>query len=150
MNVTQTQIADALKDTLSLSETVKRSMTPADMKESIPDLPLLQIYPQSVRGASGSSQNDRNTFRGGVREQEQVWHVDAYARQRSYIGEDMAAVLTLTDAVIVVFERQQVKPYFGLAGIQGFRWQGERVTFVYGDPETKYVGVRFTLTLTLF
>lgn len=150
MNVTMTSIGTAVAITFELTEGIKRVMKPDQLKENIPDLPLLQIYPQSFQGAVAGSQNDRNTFKAGVRTQEQVWFVDVYARQRSYIGEDMQKVVELSDAVIQVLERQNEKPYFGQVGIQGFRWQGERVTFSYGDPEQKYVGVRFTLTFTIF
>ena len=147
--VTLTQISNAVRDTLRWSNGIARAMSPADLKEGIPDVALLQVYPENWATAVNSN-TDRTTFKAGVRHSEVVFHIDVYAKVRANIGEDMDKVLQLTDAVITRLELQTQKPYFGLEGIKAFKWTGERVTFAYGDPQTSYAGSRFTLTFDLF
>jgi len=124
----------------------------SELSEGIQDQPMMQVYWQSiVNDVSGST--DRTTFRGGVRQQDIVFHVDIYAQQRAHIGEDMSAMLTVVDAVIDKLEEQNIKPYFGLTEdairpIKAFSWQGDRAEFRYGDYQ--YVGARFTLSFRVF
>lgn len=149
MNVTLTQMCDAVRDELKQADKVKRAMSVADFKESIPDVALLQVYPESGETAMYSG-TDRTTFRAGVRHSQAIIHVDCYARVRSQIGQDMKAAVELADAVINRLEQQRVSPYFGLQGLKAFRWTWERVTFTYGDPETKFAGIRFVLSFDVY
>lgn len=147
---TLTQICDAVKDVALLSEGVKKVYAPAEIKEGVNDTPQIQIYPESGETDITSSNHSQMTFRGNNRVDSLVVNIDCYARQRSHVGEDFAALLPIIDAIITVLKAQKNQPYFELQGLQGFRWSWERVTFTYGDPEIRYVGARFVLTFTLF
>lgn len=149
MIVTLTQICDAVRDDLDMASGVKRSMSIGDMRESIPDLPLVMVYPESGETAMNSG-NDRTTFRAGVRHSQVVVHVDVYGRQRSQISEDMKSSVQMADAIIARLEAQQSKPYFGLEGLKSFKWSWERATLIYGDPQINYAGIRFILTFDVF
>jgi hypothetical protein len=148
-DVTLAQICDAVEATLGAATGLTDSQSYDELTEGVQDMPLLQVYPEN--GETDIAGNaDRTSFRGGVRQAQVVLHADLFARQRSHIGEDMATLLPLVDAVIVRLEAQTVKPYFNLDGIKAFHWRWERVTFIYGDQQLPYVGARFTLTLRLF
>ena len=151
MAITLAQICDAIESTLGGATGLERSESYDELTEGAHpgDLPLLQVYPND--GTTDPSGNtDRTTFRGGVRQTALTIHADVYARQRSHIGEDMKAVVNSMDAIINVLEAQNVKPYFGLVGIKAFAWRWERVTFIYGDPQLPYAGVRFYLSIRTF
>lgn len=149
MTITLTEIGAALDSTLATAVGLTYVHQPSELKESMQDAPVLQIYPESiVQDPSGDV--DRTTFRAGVRQTVQTWHCDLYATQRRNLGEDMAALLPLVDAITNVLEAQDSKPYFGLTGIKAFAWTSQRVTFTYGQPEIYYTGMRFTLTLRIF
>jgi hypothetical protein len=90
------------------------------------------------------------TFRTGVQQVEMTYYADLFARQRSHIGDDMTVLYSVMQAVRETLEGETVKPYFGLAGIQAFRWSAERVTFEYGDPSLPYVGARYTIMVRVF
>lgn len=144
-----TEIADAIKTTLATASTVKRAMGYSELTENIPDVPLIQVYwNRSEQDASPGSKADRTTFGAGVRNTLIQFYVDYYARARSHIGEDMAALMEGLDAIQIIVEAQDTKPYFGLDGIKAFRWYADRVEFVYGG--TNYAGVRFVLTVRTF
>jgi len=151
MSITIAQICDAIESTLGAATGITRSQSYDELTESIPtgDTPLLQVYPETVR-ANATGETDRSSFRGGVRQTEIVILADLYAQQRRHMGEDMEALVDGIDAIIDVIEDQDTKSYFGLAGIQAFSWRGERVTFVYGDAQQPYVGMRFYFTLRIF
>ncbi len=151
MAITIAQICNAIESTLGAATGISRSQSYDELTEGLPpgDLPLLQVYPETGE-ADVAGATDRSTFRAGVRQTELVIVADLYARQRSHIGEDMAALVDGVDAVIDVLEAQDTKNYFGLAGVQAVRWRFERVTFVYGDPQLPYVGARFYLTVRVF
>lgn len=147
MAITVAQMADAITTTLGAATTVARSESYNELTEGIHDYPLLQVYWQStVNDVSGN--DDRTAYRGGVRQKEYVFYADYYARPRSELKEDNAAVTNGAEALEAVLEAQNVKPYFGLAGIKAFRWQGERVAFEYGG--TLYAGCRYMITLRVF
>ncbi len=69
----------------------------------------LQVYLENSqtdpRGDTG-----RTTFQAKVRQTAITIHIDVYARQRSHIGEDLAACVDLADEIEVVLESQQTKP----------------------------------------
>lgn len=149
MSITLTQIAAALDTTFSAILSIPYVHVPSEMREGMQDAPLLQIYPADMN-QDPTGDADRTTFRAVVRQTVQTWYVDLYARQTSDLGEDMAILLPLADAIVDKLEEQDTKPYFGLDGIQAFSWSGQRVTFVYGQPEIKYAGYRFVLTIRIF
>lgn len=123
---------------------------PNDFDEGIVDSALMQIYPVSG-DTDPAGNNDRRSFQAAVRLTEVVVHVDYYARQRSNLDEDMVAVVNGMDGIIDKLE-QQTTVLFGLdkTKVKAFKWHWEHVTFVYGDPEVKYAGVRFIITVTVF
>ncbi|NIP86511.1 MAG: hypothetical protein GTO03_13470 [Planctomycetales bacterium] len=160
MAITLAQIIDAVEDTLDGATTVVRSQSYDELTEGVhpADMPLLQVYPEANLGVdAGGGTSDRFTFggKGGdentpLRQKEYAIHADYYAQQRSHIGEDMSALVDGIDAMETVLESQDVKNYFGLAGIRSFTWSWSRVTFVYGDPQMSYVGARFVINVRVF
>ena len=147
MAITIAQMADALTTTLGAAATVARAESYDELTEGIHDYPMLQVYWQGTAN-DVSGNDDRTTYRGGVRQKEYTFYCDYYARPRSELAEDNAAVTNGADALEAVLEVQNTKPYFGLAGIKAFRWTGERVAFDYGG--TLYAGCRYVLTLRVF
>jgi hypothetical protein len=148
--ITLAQICDAIEDTLDAATTLKRSQSYDELTDGVQDTPLLQVYPESGFQSAGSS-TDRYTFGGGgdpVRQTECVIHADYYARQRAHIGEDMKALVDGIDAMQNIFEAQDRKPYFGLAGIEAFAWRWDRVQFEYSG--VLYMAARFVLTVRVF
>ena len=149
MKITLYNLTEAVRATLAAVTAVSRATANETLTEGIVDYPLVQVYPESGE-ASRASRTDRTTFGGGLRQHIARLNVDVYVQQRAHIGEDMAAVATVADAIIAKFEQQQNHPLFGAEGIEAFRWTWERVTFVYGDPETRFAGIRFRLEFTVF
>lgn len=157
MAITLAQIVDAIEDTLDEATTLVRSQSYDELTEGIHDLPLLQVYPETQTGVSVGAETDRMTFGGAggeedtpARDKEYIIHADYYARQRSHIGEDMAALVNGIDAMENVLEAVNVKPYFSLEGIKAFSWFWTRVAFQYGDPQVRYVGARFEIRVRVF
>lgn len=107
--------------------------------------PTIQIIPDSGEGAY-QSRTDRTTFSKGLALRQWEINVDVYVRQRSDAGEDMAAVIALADAIIAKLDEQTTSPAFGVVGVHTWHYRWQRVTFVYGDAQTPYVGIRFVLT----
>lgn len=147
------EILTGIKTTLAtatITGTTPLAQEPTNFTEGIVDSAVMQIYP--VAGDTDpAGNNDRRSFQAAVRLTEIVVHVDYYARQRSNLDEDMVAVVNGMDGIIDKLE-QQTTVLFGLdkAKVKAFKWHWEHVTFVYGDPEVKYAGVRFIITLTVF
>jgi len=154
---TVAEINSAIETTLSAASGIVRSQDYDELTEGIhgADMPLLQVYPENGNTDSGGGNTDRTTF-GGIRRQTTVmFHADLYARQRSHVGEDMAAVVAAMDSIIAILEAQKERPFFGLGSseaeyIKSFRWRWERVVFEYGDPILRYAGVRFIIEVTVF
>lgn len=142
--ITIYDLVEAVRATLGQAQGVLQAQANEGMTEGIGDLPLLQVYPQSGE-ADNRAATDRTTFRGGARQEQVVLAVDLFARMRSDLGEDMAALTQGLDAVRRVLVAQHTKPFFGLDGPQAFSWSWQRVSITYGQPEQKYAGVRFTL-----
>ena len=92
MSITLVQIVDAIESTLSAVSTLARSMSYDELTEGMNDYPTLQIYPEDG-DQDPSGNTDRTTFGAGVRQTVFTIHADYYARQRSHIGEDMAALV---------------------------------------------------------
>lgn len=142
-------VTGAVETTLAPAYGIVRTFSEETLPEGINDLPSLVVYGVGGQGDS-RSRNDRSSFGAGIRVADMTVNVDAYVRQRSHIGEDIARVSDITDAVYAILEAQRRQPYFGLPGLKGFQWTWSRVTFVYGDPETKYAGVQFVLNFWIF
>ncbi|MBK8023517.1 MAG: hypothetical protein IPK19_19310 [Chloroflexi bacterium] len=141
--VTIAAINTAIAETLGGAAGIARAQDAGDLSEGVIDLPAVQVYWQGSTTAL-----DRVTFGAGVRQTRLTFHADVYARQRSHLGEDMAKVLVLAEAVQTVLEAQGRPPFFGLAGIRDLRWSAERATFDYGGAA--YAGVRFVIEVGVF
>lgn len=149
MSISLTEICTAIDTTLSAATGLTYTQTFSGLSEGMQNLPVLQIYPESLR-QDATTGSDRTTFKAGVRQTEIIVNCDLYARQRRDLGEDMAALIPLIDAIQDVLEQQDTKPYFGLVGIKSFAWSAQRVTFTYGEPQIYYVGARFSLVMRVF
>ncbi len=146
---TTAQICDAIETRLSGAAGLNRSETYSELSDGVTETPTLQVYWESTEeDITGNA--DRSSFGAGVRQDEHLFHGDLYVRQRSHIGEDMAALITMKDAIDAVLVAEKEKPYFGLAGIKAFHWRAERVTFIYGDPQIPFVGIRYYFTIRTF
>lgn len=111
------------------------------LKEGLPDLPALQVYWESAE-TDEAGPTDRTTFGAGVRQTKYTYSADLYVRQRSQLSEDVAAVLTMAEAMDAVFKAQTTN-LFGQERIQAFKWSAKRVTFENSGVE--YAGARFTI-----
>jgi len=154
---TVAEINSAIETTLGAASGIVRSQDYDKLTEGIhgADMPLLQVYPESGNTDSGGGNTDRTTFGAGRRQTTITFHADLYARQRSHISEDMAAVVAGMDSIIAILEAQKERPFFGLGSaedkyIKSFRWRWERVVFQYGDQSLPYAGVRFIIEATIF
>jgi hypothetical protein len=149
MSITLAQICNAVETTLATATGLTYTQSYNELEEGMNDTPTLQVYWNGLNQDPGGTA-DRSTFRAGRRQTEIEIYCDLYATTRNEIGENMAALLPLIDAIQDVMEAQDAKPYFGLNGLQAFRWSAQRVTFQYTDPLRLYVGARFILTFRVF
>ena len=116
------------------------------ISENINDLPLLRVY--FDHGQSDYTDAvDRTTFGKGVVQTHLVFFVDIWAAQRSFLSENMAAVITVTDAIWDVLDAQ-ITSFFGVAAIKEFHFNAQRVRTEEGN--NKYLGTRFTLEIYVF
>ena len=148
-------ICDAIADTLGAAAGIQKTQRPGELTEGLDNQVTLQVYPDSG-GQDAATGDDRTTFKAGMQQEEVVVIADLYVRQRSHIGEDMAALITMLDAMRTTLKAIKVAPLFSLRqtnnnpAIKTFAWNWRRVLFEYGDPLQRYVGLRLTLTLRLF
>ena len=150
MAITIVQINSAIEGTLATATGLTNSQDYNELTEGMQDIPNLQVYWRSANQDPIGNTTQRS-FRGGVKQTDLTFYADLYARQRSHIGEDMAALLPLVDAISAVLEAQKTKPLFFLFVIQALTsWRADQVVFEYGDPLLKYVGARFTITVRVF
>jgi hypothetical protein len=152
MATSRVTIADIVQGVRAKMETVlgsTKSQALRTITEGVNDLPTIQTYFESLEQDPGGN-TDRSTFGAGVRQTRVTVHVDVYGRQRSHIGEDMETLTNLVDGVVDVLEQEEKKPYFGIRGVKAYEWSAERVTFVYGDVETRYAGTRFIVDFRIF
>lgn len=147
--VTLADLCEAIETTFTAAGVFNRVQALTNLTDGMNTDLTIQIYIEEI-GGDAKTKTDRQTMGGGVMHAEPVVYVDVYARQRSHIGEDMKAVTEAADDVIDVLQNQKASPPFGCAGVKSFRWLGRRVIFEYGDPLVKYVGLRFTLTFSIF
>ena len=149
MSITLAQICNAVETTLSAAVGLTYTQSYNELEEGMNDTPTLQVYWNGM-SQDPAGGNDRTTFRAGVRQTDIEIYCDLYATTRNEVGENMAALLPLVDAIVDVLEMQDTKSYFGLAGLKSFRWSAQRVTFQYTDPMRLYVGARFVLNFRVF
>jgi len=118
-----------------------QSQTYDQLTEGIPETPLLQVYPQS-------GQPERVETYTKFRVERLVVYADLYARQRSNMRDDMAKVVEMAQAMLVIIRAEDVgHTNFGVTGIHSWDWSWERVQFDYGDTKVKYAGIRFTFNV---
>jgi hypothetical protein len=142
-------LVDAIRNTLQFAPGVQEAQANDTLAESV-YAPMLQVYPDSGSASAGGA-TDRKTFGANrLQVEDLIINVDVYARQRSHIGEDMAASTRLADAVRGVLHQQLTPPFFGHEHIRSFRWRWQRVTFEYGDPQLRYAGIQFVLTVQVY
>jgi len=147
MTVTYAEMCDAIRDTLAAAPSVRRAQGYDELTEGMQDQPAFQVYPEGCDPVSVESQTQTFTMQAGVIQETHIIYVDYYARQRSHIGEDMAALVEGIDEIIPILEAQMCSP-FGLDGIKNFQWSWGRAVFDYGN--VKYMGARFELRLRTF
>lgn len=149
--ITIASICDAIESTLAAAAGIVRSQSYNELTDDIPagDTPLLQVYWENALTDDRSGEVDRTTFQAGIRRTALTFHADLYVRQRNHLGQDMALLVGMADAIYTVLEAQTTT-LFGLTGIKAFRWQAQRVTFSYGNQEIAYAGIRWILTLYIF
>lgn len=149
MAVTLAALLNGVETTLSAAAGLQTSTAFDEMTEGIAslDCPRLEVYPE--RGTTDpSGTTDRTSFTACIQQSVIIFHADLYARQRSEMGEDMAAVVTLLDQLIPILEAQERPPFFGVDGIKAFRWRWNRAVFL--RAEARYVGARFTIELRVY
>lgn len=149
MAVTLAEICDGVEAELSAALGMQSSTSFEGMTEGIPamDCPRIEVYPEAGR-SDPSGSTDRTTFTACVQQVMVTIHADLYARQRSQLGEDAAAYVGLTDAIIDVLQSQQKPPFFGVAGIKAFNWGWRKAMFRRADAW--FVGARFTINCKVY
>jgi len=150
-NVTLGALIDAVGDTLFTATGMRRLESYDELTEGIQpaDLPLLQVYLESIQPVATGSSTDRTTFRGGGRHKTFTIYADLHAKQRGpSIAEEMAAAIDMCGAIVDVLEQQNTKPYFGEDAIKSFSWDAVRSQFQYANLLT--MGFRFTITLHVY
>ena len=134
-------VLDAIEGVLDGAVGLVQSQTYDQLTESIPETPLLQVYPQS-------GQPDKLETYTKFRVEKLVVYADLYARQRSNMRDDMAKVVEMGQAMLEIIRTEhEAHTNFGVTGINGWDWSYERVLFDYGEPAIKYAGVRFTFNV---
>lgn len=147
VTLTYAEMCDTIRDTLAAAPSVARAQSYDELTEGMQDQPAFQVYPEGCEPVAVGSATHVNTFRGGIIRETHTIHVDYYARQRSHIGEDMAAIVEGVDEIVPILEAETCPP-FGLSGIKTFQWSWARVVFEYGGVQ--YMGARFTIMLSTF
>ena len=154
--VTILAVCNGVEATLApLITGLARSQSMDELTEDYPDLPLMQVYWTGDDTDPNSVNNDRTTFGKHVSVTERVVNVDLIVRQRSQLGEDMAAVAANGELLIAALDAQTASPLFGVAGCKGLSYRVEYVTFQRGGSSeggqaVLYVGVRAILTVRIF
>lgn len=140
-------LVKAIRDDLASASGVKLSTGYDTLTEGINEFPLVQVIPEEGDLAY-QSKTERTTFGATLRQEQTTINVDVYASQRHNLADDMKSVIDMADNVKARLELQKTTPPFGVAGVDTWRATWRRVTFVYGEPEMKYTGIRFILVFT--
>ena len=146
---TLAEINNAITQTLADAVGLTYTQSFDELTEGIQDTPVLRVYPTAGK-TDVTTATDRTTFSGKVTQTQLSYHADLYATQRHHLGEDMAKLIPLIDAIIDVLEAQKQTPLFGVAAIKAFQWNWNGIVFAYGRAEQKYTGARFVLNLRMF
>jgi len=140
--VTLAQICDAIAAVLGGVTGVSQAQSYDDLTDGMNTTPTVQVYPDSWS-------QEYHTSGGGVTITDAVINVDLYAQARGSIGQNMAALMPVADAInAALITQQAAKPPFALAGMKRFSWSADRVSFDYGGHQ--YLGVRYALTVRVF
>lgn len=121
-----------------------------EIKEGMPDYPLMQIYPEDLE-VDSRTETDATSLSKAVRVHSLIVHLDVYADLRNQIDENMQEVVECWDAVEDRLEDTTSGagcPIFNQQFIRNIHWTAERVIFEY--QTLLYSGVRFILTLEVF
>ena len=120
-----------------------------ELTEAIQDIPAIQIFLDGITVDSNTT-TDRHTMRVGTQKSTLSLVVRTFARQRSNVNDDMAAVLACWDAVEATLEQVSLdcQPFFGLEAIRSFHWTAAPMLYDYA--RVLYVGIEHTLTLEVF
>lgn len=146
MAVNITAINTAITDTLANASGLTFTQDFDELSEGIVDTPLLQVYWVSTDPDNETA--DRTTFGKGVTQVRILFHADLYATQRSDLGDDMAILLPLVDAIHAELDSQTTS-LFGLATIKALQeWRADQVIFEYA--EWQFVGARFFVPVRVF
>ena len=146
---TVSEINNGVTAALAVAVGLKYTQSFDQLTEGIQDTPVLRVYPTAGK-TDITTGTDRTTFSGKVTQSQLSFHADLYATQRRHLGEDMAKLIPLIDAIIDVIEAQKSKPFFGVTAIKAFGWSWNGIVFSYGRPEVHYAGARFVLNLRMF
>ncbi len=120
-----------------------------ELGDGIGDTPTVQVYPQHGDDHAGPGEVNRGTFGGGpVRQRYWTFYIDVMAEERGIIAQNMAAVVTITSLIEDILDQQNSHPFFGLAGIQDFKWYWDRATVAYAGRF--YSGTRFVLGIWVY
>lgn len=136
-------ICDAIYDTLKTVAGVAVPQNYDEMASAVNADMTLQVWPASWSPATPDA-TERRTLRGGVHLWEYTIYADLMSPLRLAIGEHMAALVPVVDAMNAKLAAQQGKPLFGLDGIDSFAWSGEYATITYSSQTV--VGARWTIT----
>jgi len=157
-HITLMDIANDITDTLRAAtvlmpgEAMERAFTVQafhELTEGIQDLPTIQVYPtESLTDLNTTT--DRTTLRVGVQHTQLVFSLRVFARQRSNLNDDMAAVLACWDAIDQALSGVSMgcKPFFDSEAVKSFRWQ--TVLSIYEYARVAYVGCEYVLTVEVF
>lgn len=145
-----TNICSAIATTLQTATGIKTVRSIRNIKEHISgtDCPCLQVYPDRyIPNTEGET--ERFTYSGGIRKSKLIIFVDHYPRILSHIGLDLQVMVEGLDAIIEVLETQNSKPFFGIEGLQAFKWEWRQAILRYSE-DSRFRGGRFTLTFIIF
>lgn len=143
------QVCDDIATFLGAATGITTAQSFDDLSEGVPDLPLLQVYPEEG-STDAFTATDRTTFGGAKRVSETVIVVDHYCRVRSNLDQDMHAVVDGQKNVQAKLETIKNPPFFANSSIKAFRWAWRRATFQPGGDLATYVGLRWTITVRQF
>lgn len=157
-HVTLMALVDAVADTLRAAtvlmpgEVAPRTFevqSYAELTEAIQDLPTLQVYPTDAITDENAA-TDRTTLRVGVQHTRLTLILRCFARQRSSLNDDMAAVVACWDALDAALEDVSIgcRPFFGADAIKSFRWTTALTVYDYAN--ITYAGCETTLELEVF
>lgn len=143
---------DNIESTLSAAASLDLTQSYDELKEGIPETPLLQIYPAGVAPVSRDSQTDRKTFGGmspggGVTQETVTVHGDLFVSQRKLISQEMRDLVVLIEELQDILRTQPKNNLFGDPNIMSFTWQWHYASFEYSGAD--YVGAKFIIEAIL-